>query len=602
MAFQLFGQGCTGNLGENIFTDGDFGAGPANIVPVDPQIAPGYLYETNPPPNDGYYTITNNIGQWSSNFGWMTIGDNSPNPNGYMMVVNASYDPGLFYEQEVTGLCENTLYEFSADVFNLIRAGSNLIKPNISFLIDGSIVYNSGDVPENEQWNTYGFTFTTLPNQTSVTLSLANNAPGGNGNDIGLDNISFRPCGPQALILPDSAVNICEDGAPLDLEATIIGNQYPTPNIQWQQSFDGGLTWVDIAGANGLIYTHSNFSGGTYYYRYLLANDPNNLLNSRCRVTSNIKIITVIPKFYTYTDTLCEGLTYPFANDTLTSTGIYFDSLTSVTGCDSIVTLNLTFVPNELSVTSSFTDPICSYTYDGTFEVTGLSNGTGPYSFVFDGRPAPIDSTIIKLSQGEYSFSVTDRYQCRFDSSVTLVSPPPFTIELNGGGEIELGDSAELTTTGNYPISQYIWSPDWVNCNTGCSPVEFFPQSTGYLTLSALSEEGCGAMDSVFYTVREVRNVFIPSAFTPNGDGLNDVFVVIGDTPSAQQVDQLLIFNRWGGVLFENSNFPLNDPAEGWDGTSRGKPIPEGVYPYVAKVRFLDQVVYTYSGTITVYR
>ena len=310
----LYGQICEGNLGENIFTEGDFGTGASNVLLPNPQIAPGYNYQTSPPPNDGFYTITNNTSSWGSfaNTFWANIGDNSTDPNGYMMVVNASYDPGLFYQQEVTGLCENTQYVFSADIFNLIFPANNMILPNVSFLINGVEVYSTGGVPENGIWNTYGFTFATEPGQTSVTLSLANNAPGGFGNDLALDNITFRPCGPEALILPMDIANICEDGSPIDLEATILGDQYETPQVQWQQSFDEGMTWEDIPGANDLSYTHTNLAAGFYYYRYLLANDPGNLLNSKCRVVSNVKVVHVVPKFYTIVDTLCEGLSFFF--------------------------------------------------------------------------------------------------------------------------------------------------------------------------------------------------------------------------------------------------------------------------------------------------
>ncbi len=73
-----------------------------------------------------------------------------------------------------------------------------MIKPNVSFLLDGQEIHSSGDVPEDEEWHTYGFTFTTDPGQFSLTLSLQNNAPGGNGNDLAIDNISFHPCGPEA--------------------------------------------------------------------------------------------------------------------------------------------------------------------------------------------------------------------------------------------------------------------------------------------------------------------------------------------------------------------------------------------------------------------
>ena len=112
--FTVSSQVCSGNLGENIFPDGDFGSGNSNVVSTDPQIAPGYTYQPHPPPNDGFYTITNYTGLWNLFPGWLRIYDNSPEKFGYMMVVNASDDPGLFYENEITGLCENTLYEFSA--------------------------------------------------------------------------------------------------------------------------------------------------------------------------------------------------------------------------------------------------------------------------------------------------------------------------------------------------------------------------------------------------------------------------------------------------------------------------------------------------------
>ena len=102
---------CTGNLGANIFEAGDFGAGPSNLILSDPGIAPGYIYTLSPPPEDGYYTITNNTGAWGGLYAtWLPIRDNSSDPLGYMMVVNASYSAGIFYEQTVDGLCENTLY------------------------------------------------------------------------------------------------------------------------------------------------------------------------------------------------------------------------------------------------------------------------------------------------------------------------------------------------------------------------------------------------------------------------------------------------------------------------------------------------------------
>lgn len=597
-------QICTGTLGENIFTEGDFGAGTANILPFNPFFAPGYMYEVNPPPNDGYYTITNDIAVWSSNFGWMTISDNSSDPNGYMMVVNASYDPGLFYQKQVDGLCENTLYSFTVDVFNLIRPGDNLIRPNISFLIDGTVRYNSGSVPENGIWNTYGFTFTTLPGQTSISLSLANNAPGGIGNDIALDNISFRPCGPEAVILPDQVANICEDGNPLNLTATIIGTQYPTPQIQWQISYDLGQNWFDIPGATGTVYTHTNLASGSYYYRYLLSNDIQNLQNSKCRVISSTKIVNVVPKFFDFTDSICDGLSYTLGGQAYTSSGFYTDSLISSLGCDSITRLNLVVIPDpNISADIISTDPTCSYLDDGTVQLGPVTGGAEPISFLVNGTMYPWGSTVTNLAEGSYSVELEDRFGCRFDSAVSLQSPSPFSIDLSPDWQISLGDSIEVEVVSTYPIVQYAWSPtNWTNCVVDCNPLRLQPRGEGFFVLQATSGEGCIATDSIWVEVKEVRNVFVPTAFTPNGDGLNDGFTIWADFPSAQQIDLLQIFDRWGGIVFHKQNFPLNDPSQGWDGTRNGKPVPEGVYPYVARIRFLDDKVFVKSGSITVLR
>lgn len=610
LIFLAFGIGkaaaqiCAGQLGDNIFTQGDFGTGTPNIYPLNPGIAPGYIYSTTPPPNDGDYTLTNDIGAWASNFGWLIPTDNSPDPNGYMMVVNASYDPGLFYEKRVDGLCENTLYTFSADILNLIRAGGNLIRPNVSFLIDGAIVFNSGNVPENEQWNTYGFNFTTGPSQTSVTLALANNAPGGNGNDIALDNISFRPCGPLALVLPDQPLNLCEDGLPVDLTANLLGNQYSTPQIQWQRSNDFGITWTDIPGATGPVFTHSNLFSGTYYYRYLVANTTGNLSNAKCRVTSTVKVVQVIPKEYIIRDTICSGLSYEVGTSQYMASGSYIDSLSSVTGCDSIVLLDLEVVPDRGLMADIWgVDPSCDYKEDGQISWGNVQNGVGPFTLFLNGRPRVADSLLSDLAAGLYLFGLVDRYGCQLDTVLELVAPPPFVIDLGPDQEAILGDSIELLPTGSEPIVLYNWIPnERIDCEVGCSPVMWLPPGSGLLTLVATSPAGCEARDSMRVVTTPVRSVFFPNAFTPNGDGLNDVFFVKGDYPAALEVTRLQIFDRWGKLVFFGENLPLNNPDGGWDGRAGGRATPEGVYAYSVEVLFLDGFIFRRAGTVTLYR
>ncbi|MBB4078809.1 gliding motility-associated-like protein [Lewinella aquimaris] len=599
----LSAQQCVGNLGENIFTDGDFGSGSDNILATDPGIAPGFVYQTTPPPNDGFYTITNDMARWEQSFGtWRRFGDNSSDPNGYMMIVNASFQPGLFYEQVVDSLCENTLYQFSADISNILRRGSNNILPNVSFLIDGQEYFTTGNIPEDDKWNTYGFTFTTVPGQTSVTLALRNNAPGGMGNDLALDNISFRACGPEALILPLAVANICEDGNPIGLNATINGDQFSTPAVQWQRSFDGGATWADLPGENATTYQHRELSSGIYHYRYLLANSPGNLSSRKCRIVSNTKVVNVVPKRYTVVDTICNGLTFTVGTSVYGSSGTYVDSLISSLGCDSIVRLELTVVADP-GLTGNFTvtDPSCSYTTDGRVTLDSIRGGRSPFRYTFDGRPANLGVPTDSLGEGSYAYLLEDRHGCTTADSLQLRSPSPFTVDLGSDHNIILGETVEITVSGTQPIVGYVWTPEGlVDCDTLCPVVEILPTRTLTLGLVATSDDGCVASDSLLVLVRPERLVYIPNAISPNEDGHNDHFAVYGKVPNVQFVPSLRIYDRWGGEVFAGTDLIVNEESSGWDGTVGGRAVPSGTYVYVAEVAFLDGAIERYTGTFLV--
>lgn len=355
----VWSQACSGQLGENIFENGDFGSGSAVVLQKDPKLAPGYTYTTNVPMDDGYYTITNDMRRWPLLWaGWQGIKDNSDDPIGYMMVVNASFQAGLFYIDTVYDLCENTTYEFSIDVFNLMdKSYPNYIKPNLQFLINGVNKYSTGNVPNNEKWNTYSFTFSTQPGQDSLILSLRNNAPGGSGNDLALDNISFRPCGPKAFINPRNPFEICPRAfSPKVFMASLQGNRYNTPQYQWQVNEGNG--WTNISGANQDRYTHLNGNVGFYRYRYLLANTASNLINEKCRVTSEENYIEIKKPILSFIDsTICRESSIFFNGKYISMPGIYSDSFISKEGCDSIVYLTLKKRPQQFGFFDSLICP-----------------------------------------------------------------------------------------------------------------------------------------------------------------------------------------------------------------------------------------------------
>lgn len=292
-------QLCTGSLGDPVVNI-TFGNGTDNTGFT----APGYTYTVNSCPNDGFYTI---VSSSSGCFGgsWHAVtGDHTG--GGAFMLVNASNNPGDFFVNTVTGLCPNTTYEFSAWIMNVLNRAGGGIKPNITFKIEtvsGLVLgtYNSGDIPETPApvWNQYGFFFTTSPGTTDVVIRLTNNAPGGIGNDLALDDITFRPCGPsltaQLTGFNTNQLDICiNEQQPYDFTATLSPG-FSSPVFRWQLSTDQGITWADITGETTLQYHRIPTLAGNYWYR-ITAAEAGNAGIPQCRIASMVFKINVHPK------------------------------------------------------------------------------------------------------------------------------------------------------------------------------------------------------------------------------------------------------------------------------------------------------------------
>jgi gliding motility-associated-like protein len=107
---------------------------------------------------------------------------------------------------------------------------------------------------------------------------------------------------------------------------------------------------------------------------------------------------------------------------------------------------------------------------------------------------------------------------------------------------------------------------------------------------------GCKAEDTVTINVNTSTDIFIPNAFTPNNDGVNDQFKMFGELSNIYFLD-ISVFDRWGEKVFES-----NDPNFEWDGTYRGEPAPIGVYIYVATAVFNNGSHRDFKGSVTLLR
>ncbi len=590
------GQICTGNKGSNIFKDGDFGSGASPVLLTNPIIAPGYIYSTNLPA-DGFYSITNNTGEWNLYPSWLSIRNNSPDPNGYMMVVNASFSPGIFYEKTITDICSNTLYEFSADVINLIKSNTqNHIDPAIDFLIDGVVRFSTGLIPKTEKWNTYGFTFTAPENASSVRLTLRNNAPGGLGNDLALDNISFRACGSSAFvgIDPEKAILLCSDDDPFTIKAEIIGST--NPRIIWQISRDG-FDWIEYGVKNASSITHDNFIVGTYFYRYLTAGDDLSILNEKCRVISDEITVQVLPLEYYITDSICSNQIYTLGDQNVNKSGNYQATITSSRGCDSIVYLSLKVI--DPTITYVEYDEICNHGIDilktnfaGGYLV-GVNNDSSIFVSEFPYR------LTLNVGLPNDIFIESDN-GCVYSFNVNL--PDPMDVEATLDTSHISTNIYQLSIQSDVNVTSINWnSNDRLDCETCLTPKIKISEDTN-VTVDLVFENGCKLSLSAFLKFKEIPKFVFSNIFSPNGDGTNDV-IFINYPDQNILIKNFQIYDRWGSIVFSNQNSLTNDETSGWNGKIKGVDASVGVYQFILDIEdIFGYSLGTFSGSITLVR
>ncbi len=191
---------------------------------------------------------------------------------------------------------------------------------------------------------------------------------------------------------------------------------------------------------------------------------------------------------------------------------------------------------------------------------------------------------------------------CFTDTATTniLVHPLP-TVQLES--DIVLGTGAFTTLKPNYSadVQRVNWFPNqYLNAANSFTPT-VTPKSNITYVVTATSKYGCEAKDSVLINLQCIQdNLYLPTGFTPNKNGLNDVFYPLGK--GINVVKHFAVYNRTGQVLFEKSNFQLNDKSSGWNGKFQGYDQPTGVYIYAIEVECDTKEIFSKKGTITLIR
>ncbi len=281
--------------------------------------------------------------------------------------------------------------------------------------------------------------------------------------------------------------------------------------------------------------------------------------------------------------------------------GSYTVQLTDQNGCVRSVTEVLTEPDEIFPVLLEENDLTCFNEATGSFRLTA-SGGTPGYTYATDSLVFQTDSLLANLLAGDYTLYVMDANGCLDSLTGSLTQPREFIVNPGGDTQIFLGFDTLLRAVSNYSPVTYEWGPDAFECvNPECSIIRAGPVTTTLYTVVGTNPAGCTDTVSVELRVIEDLPLYVPNAFSPNGDGANDGFTIFGGR-AVQEIEYLRIFDRWGGLQFENTNFMANEPSLGWDGRVDGKPVNPAVFVWSASVRFINGTVQEYSGDVTVIR
>ena len=237
----------------------------------------------------------------------------------------------------------------------------------------------------------------------------------------------------------------------------------------------------------------------------------------------------------------------------------------------------------------------------------GQASAFDDFTFMLnnDGFLIPADQPGLAFA-GELTVTVFDSVGCSSEQNFVIDQPEEITIDLPNRLIVELGDSlAQLnpivSPPGNYT---YFWTPDTYLSSDSVRNPTLFPISNVNYTFTATNPNGCVASEDILVEIDANRNVYIPTAFSPNRDGRNEDFRIFA-CRGVVGIPRVQIFDRWGGMMFEAENLPADclDGTVIWDGrTADGKDVNTGLYVYTAEVAFLDGVTRIYRGEISVLR
>ncbi len=282
--------------------------------------------------------------------------------------------------------------------------------------------------------------------------------------------------------------------------------------------------------------------------------------------------------------------------------GNYSLTVTDQEGCVYESTLVIT-EPEMLEISTEVVDVTCAGDQNGVVQVSEILGGTGPFQVSFEGNEFQANTILDNLNGGNYQVVVQDANGCEQGELVSIYEPPFVTVDAGPDQRIKLGEETELQGQ-IFPLTNqiYNWLPaDSLECNSCLDSAVDPTQTTPYILSVMDTISGCIIEDEVIVSVDKDRNIYIPNAFSPDGNGINDIFQVYSGV-GVREILILRVYDRWGELVYERSNISPFDNKTGWNGVFRGQAMNPAVFVYYTEILFADNQTKEYAGDVTLLR
>ncbi len=278
---------------------------------------------------------------------------------------------------------------------------------------------------------------------------------------------------------------------------------------------------------------------------------------------------------------------------------VSFDEL----GCKEEHIVNVGYY-SEMVPDISLADINCPGDKDGMIILHGIAGGNSPFNIILnDGVSQPIAAfpyQIDNLSAGNYKVDLVDAFNCAISVSVMIQSASTETVSLGSDQTILVGDSLLINPLISFVPDSFYWTGDTDILNIDLTDNWVAPETDKSIVFFAIDDKGCVYSDDINIKVLLTSSIFVPTIFSPNGDGNNDVIGPMTD-PSIVSIEYFEIFSRWGEVVYSQKNF-IPGQGIGWDGMLKQKPLSPGVFAYRLSATNKRGKVFTQYGDLTLIR